>query len=104
MPAKLPAEAIKEADLAVKNALEVRRYYAKRRPKDDPQRREDLSLAMQRIRKAMKPLKSEIGKFMYGPQTAQAEKNRERIRAASRALQTERRKLWKMLQPTTRED
>ena len=44
----------------------------------------------------MKPLRSEIGRFPYGPQTDEAEANRERIRQASDALQRERRKLWKM--------
>lgn len=105
MPAKLPIAEVREAELAVKNAQEVRRYHARRTAKDDSQRLEDLNLAMQRVRAAMKPLKAEIGRFPYGPQTGQAENNRNRIRAASAALQRERRKLWKMLQPKpTNED
>jgi hypothetical protein len=44
----------------------------------------------------MKPLRSQIGKFQYGPQTTVAEENREAMRLASEAIQRERRKLWKL--------
>jgi hypothetical protein len=99
VPAKLPEEAMKEVKLAIQNAQEVRRYHARQTEKGDPQRQSDLTLAMIRVKAAMKPLKREIGRFPYGPNTDTAEKNRQKIRAASRALQAERRKLWKMLQP-----
>ena len=48
------------------------------------------------LKRAMRPLRSEIGRFPYGPQTDEAEANREEIREASTAIQRERRKLWKM--------
>jgi hypothetical protein len=99
MPAQLPEAAMKEAELAVANAQEVRAHHRKRTIKGDRQRRHDLTLAIKRVKAAMKPLRSEIGKFPYGPQTDQAEANREKIRQASAALQRERRKLWKMLKP-----
>jgi hypothetical protein len=98
MPAQLPVAAMKEAELAVTNAQEVRSYHRKRSEKSDRQRRHDLDLALKRVKAAMVPLRSEIGKFPYGPQTDAAEANRDTIREASKALQRERRKLWKMLQ------
>lgn len=45
----------------------------------------------------MKPLRSAIGKFATGPQTEAIEAEvRQPIREASRAIQRERQKLWKM--------
>lgn len=88
---------MQEAELAVANAQDVRAAHRKRTSKDDRQRQHDLTLAIKRVKRAMGPLRSEIGKFPYGPQTDQAEINRQKIREASKALQRERRKLWKML-------
>jgi hypothetical protein len=51
----------------------------------------------------MGPLRSEIGRFAYGPQTTLAERNRQAIRDASDKLQRERRKLWKMQTTEQRE-
>jgi hypothetical protein len=98
MPAQLPVAAMTEAELAVTNAQEVRAYHRKRSERTDRQRRHDLELALKRVKSAMLPLRSEIGKFPYGPQTDAAAENRQAIREASAALQRERRKLWKMLQ------
>lgn len=98
MPAILPEAAMKEADLAVANAQEVRALHRRRTERTDRQRQHDLTLALRRVKAAMGPLRSEIGKFPYGPQTDIAEENRVKIREASAALQRERRKLWKMLQ------
>lgn len=81
----------------MKFAQQTRNYHRRRTPKNSPQREQDLRLAVERLREAMRPLKSEIGRFHYGPQTDAAEANREAIREASAALQRERRKLWKML-------
>ena len=103
MPAILPKEALKEAELAVRNAQEVRTFHRKRSTKGDLQRKQDLTLALRRVKAAMKPLRSHIGRFPYGPQTDTAEKNRESIREASAALQRERRKLWKMLRSTPKD-
>lgn len=97
MPAILPEQAVNEARLAVQNAQEVRTYHRKRTLRGDSQRQLDLSLAYKRVHTAMKPLRSHIGKFPYGPQTEIAANNRQIIREASAALQKERRKLWKML-------
>lgn len=98
MPAELPIEAMQEAELAVAHAQDVRATHRKRSARANRQRQHDLALALRRVKSAMRPLRSLIGKFPYGPQTDQAEQNRNEIRAMSKALQRERRKLWKMLQ------
>lgn len=97
MPARLPLEAMREAELAIKNAQEVREYHRKRTLRKDRQRQQDIKHAIERLKKAMVPLRSERGKFPYGPQTDVAARNRQKIIDTSEALQSERRKLWKML-------
>lgn len=96
MPEKLPEKIIDQADAAVAYAQQVRRYHRRRSAKKTRQRKQDIKLALERLKTAMKPLRSEIGRFPYGPTTATAEANRERIKEASAAIQKERRKLWKM--------
>lgn len=96
MPAELPKAAIEAADAAVIFAREVRRYHRRRTDPRSERRSEDIRRARERLHEAMKPLKSEIGRFVYGPQTTAAEANRQAILAASDAIQRERRKLWKM--------
>lgn len=96
MPTQLPDKALKNAQAAIANAKRVRSYHARRTEVGSPQREQDIQIALTRLKEAMKPIKSEIGKFPYGPQTDQAEQNRDTIRATSDAIQAERRKLWKM--------
>lgn len=96
MPAVLPKDAMQAADAAVAFARQVRKFHARRTNVGSSQRRKDIDLALDRLRDAMLPLRSEIGRFPYGPQTVEAEHNREAIRCASQAIQCERRKLWKM--------
>jgi hypothetical protein len=95
-------EAVREAELAVKHAQEVRAYHRKRTKRGDIQRKEDLTMAYDRVRAAMPPLRSETGRFPHQMPTAATLKRQEQIRAASKALQRERRKLWKMLTPNER--
>ncbi len=98
MPEQLPDGLIENAQNAVDSALRVRQFHRRRTEKSSPQREADIRLALARIKAAMRPLKTEIGRFSYGPASDTAEENRQRIRAASAALQAERRKLWKMSQ------
>lgn len=98
MPTELPDGVIELADAAVAFAQQTRRYHRRRTETNSPQRVADLATAMSKIQAAMIPIRTEIGRFPYGPQTEQAEANRDRIRAASAALQSERRKVWKMQQ------
>lgn len=96
MPAIRPATELDAAQAAADNAQRVRAYHRRRTEKGSLQREQDIEIALDRVREAMKPLKSMIGQFPYGPQTDTAEANREEIREMSLALQRERRKLWKM--------
>jgi hypothetical protein len=96
MPAVRPETELDAATAAVENAQRVREHHRRRTEKRSSQREQDITVALDRIAEAMRPLKSMIGRFPYGPQTTAAERNREEIRQASLALQRERRKLWKM--------
>lgn len=96
MPEKLPESALKTAEAAIAYAAQVRRYHARRTQKGDPQRETDIRVAKDRLKEAMKPLRSAIAKFPYEAQTDAAEKYRDRVRDLSEAIQRERRKLWKM--------
>lgn len=96
MPAQLPQEAIDTAWAAVDLAKATRKVHARRTRKGSKQREDDIRNARERLKAAMKPLRSEIARFPYGPQTDQAEENRRTIRDASLAIQAERRQLWKM--------
>lgn len=96
MPTDLPKDALDRAEAAITFAQQVRKLHRRRTDKLSKQRADDITLAVERVREAMAPLRSEIGRFPYGPQTDVAERNRETIRDASNRLQAERRKLWKM--------
>lgn len=102
MPEILPPNILESADRAVANARAVREYHRRRTEKQSIQRKTDIQVALSRLREAMKPLKSAIGKFPYGPVTVTAEENRQAIRDRSHAIQSERRKLWKMLDAADR--
>lgn len=91
------SEAVHEARLAVQNAQEVRAFHRKRTERGDKQREDDLRLALERVKRAMKPLRSEIGRFPKQGSSPIILQRQEKVRAASLALQKERRKLWKML-------
>lgn len=96
MPHELPQDAIDAADAAVAFAQQMRKFHRRRTARNQQRRVDDIELALARLRDAMAPLRSEIGRFPYGPQTDIAERNRDRIRNASLAIQSERRQLWKM--------
>lgn len=89
-------ELIKDAVAAVANAQRVRAFHRRRTQTDSQQRQDDIGIALARLKEAMTPLRSEIGRFPYGAQTDEAEVARDRIREASHNIQVERRKLWKM--------
>jgi hypothetical protein len=91
------------ARAAVRNAVNVRNHHKRRSAKGDQQREEDIAVALDRLKDAMKPLRSAIGKFPGEPQTAAAEAGRQEIRDLSKAIQGQRRRLWKM-QLHTRKD
>lgn len=96
VPQNRPTADLDAAQAAVDNAQRVRSYHRRRTEKGSKQRAQDIAIAEERLKEAMKPLKSMIGRFPYGPQTEAAEQNRLEIRRVSAAVQRERRKLWKM--------
>lgn len=104
MPEELPKNMMEAADAAVLYAQQVRKHHARRTAIASPNRKHDLDLAIQRLKEAMAPLRTEIGRFPYGPQTPLAEENRQKIRDASKAIQRERVKLWKMKHVPRREN
>jgi hypothetical protein len=83
--------ALREAWAAVSHAREVRKRHARQTDRGTAQREADLRIARQGIDAAMRPLRSEIGRTPYAHIPREDE-----IREASKALQAERRKLWKM--------
>lgn len=97
MPKDLPEREIESANAAVAYAQQVRKFHRRRSARNAAQRVHDVELALKRLKTAMTPLKSEMGRFPYGPQTIQAEANREVIRVAAADIKRERIKLWKML-------
>lgn len=96
MPAHLDPKITHDAEAAIENAKRVRAAHARRSRRGAPQRESDIRIALDRLKVAMKPLRSEIGRFPYGPDTDAAEQNRKIIVALSADIQKERRKLWKM--------
>lgn len=97
------SDALEAADAAVDNAQAVRKFHRRRTDKRSKQRQQDIDIALERIKDAMKPLRSFLGRFAYGPQTEAAWAKYYAVSEASKALQAERRKLWKMSPRTTKE-
>lgn len=88
--------ALDEAAAAVRYAQMVRAKHRRRTERGTREREEDIRLALERLKAAMKPLRSEIGRFAYGPPTPGEAPYRQSVRESSDAIQRERRKLWKM--------
>jgi len=92
----LTQKQLDEARAAVENARRVRKDHARRSIKGTARREADIAAALDRLKEAMKPLRSEIARFQYGFHgEAHAEYVAE-VREASQDIQRERRKLFKM--------
>lgn len=87
---------MESARAAVRNAVNVRNHHKRRSSKGDQQREEDIAVALERLKDAMKPLRRAIGQFPYDAQTQAAEDARQEIRDLSKQIQGQRRRLWKM--------
>lgn len=96
MPIDLTEHDLAAAEAAAENAARVRKLHRRETPKGDPRREADLKLAQERIQLAMRPLRSFMCGYAYGPQSETRANTRERVEAISLQLQAERRKLWKM--------
>ncbi len=83
--------------LAIQHARDVRLYHARKTVKGSIQREFDISEAEQRLAKAMKPLRSWLGKSPHVQDKDELHAQlTEEVKAASLIMQKERRKLWKM--------
>ena len=102
MPAKLDRTTVTNAEAAIKNAQRVRATHRRRTTVGSSAREDDLAIGLERLAQAMKPIRSEIARFPYGPQTDTAEANRQKLRNLSKQIQGERRRLWKMQDPKLR--
>lgn len=92
----MPQSDLERAALAVENAQGVRKFHRRRSEPGTNQRERDIAVALERIKEAMRPLRSEIARFPYRPNAVITDAEKQRLRDASKALQTERRKLHKM--------
>lgn len=98
MPLELtPEELIADASKAVQHAQSTRKAHARAKGghRGGKQREQDIRLALERLQKAMKPLRRRIQRLVYLPSSYPGEG----LREASQAIQRERRKLWKMQGP-----
>lgn len=91
-PKLTPAEMVHAGQVAVDYAISVRTYHAKRTRRGSQQREEDIKIALDRLRSAMKPIRSEIASWPFRAVV----KERESVESMSKSIQRERRKLWKM--------
>lgn len=94
--------ALKEAHAACRHSEDIRGFYARRSERESKQRQDDLHMARERVRLAMIPLRSYLGAEAARSGTRRNVELYERVRKASKALQAERRKLWKMQTPKGR--
>ena len=86
------------AEATVAFAQSVRALHARKTQRGDPQRQADIDLALERIKDTMKPIRSRIGRYLYGFQSEAMREQKQLVLRHSRALQAERRKLWKLKQ------
>lgn len=93
-----PEYYIKRGWDAVQFAQDVRSVIRKKHPKGHRQREADLEIAQERVQEAMTPIRSRLCQMQYLKGTPAHEKEYKRLRKVSEALQSERRKLWKMRQ------
>lgn len=96
MPIEPPLdELLSAADRAVAHAIGTRKAHARKSKRGGRQRETDISIALERIAAAMKPIRRKVARLSY----SSVEIDGESLRGASQSLQRERRKLWKMTKP-----
>lgn len=94
---KQPVEAsLKEALAAIRQARDVRAFHRRRTRRGTDQRETDIQEARDRLRRAMLPLRSYLGAVPYRNQSLPQQELTQRVRIASKQIQSERRRLWKM--------
>jgi hypothetical protein len=85
-------ELVSNAEDAVVYAQAVRKAHRRRTRRGTPQREADIRIALERLARAMRPIRRRIARIPYLRVTDPAED----LRAASQEIQKERRKLWKL--------
>lgn len=83
---------VEESARAIEYARGIRTNHAKRNKRGSRQREIDIQLGLERLAAAMKPIRRTIARLPY----EKAQFDVEELRGTSKALQAERRKLWKM--------
>ncbi len=86
---------------AIDNARTLREGIRRKSQKGGKHRNEELKAAREQLRRAMKPVRSEIHKTQYHHPH---DPYRSYLLLLSADMQKERRKLWKMMQPPQRSD
>jgi hypothetical protein len=81
---------------AVKYAQDVRAFHRKRTRPGERARETDIRHALAGVRRAMKPIRSTLGRAPYDHHGSEQEHYYDALREASQRLQSERRKLWKL--------
>lgn len=87
-----PESMIIQAERAAAYARRVRRLHARKTRPGSQQRETDIKLALDELAKAMAPIRRRLGQLPH----ERGALNVEGMRDASKLLQIERRKLWKM--------
>lgn len=87
---------LKTAFAAVRHAKDVRKYHARRTKRGSTQREMDLTEALSRLKEAMTPLRSYLGSVPSREESHARSNITQNVLDASQAIQSERRKLWKM--------
>lgn len=89
---------------AVQHAQDVRGAHRKRSARGSLSRETDITLALDRLKRVMRPIRSELARLPYlireaDPDEAEVYREvQEVLRLMSNDIQRERRKLWKMQQ------
>lgn len=92
--------AVRAAEAAVAHAQDVRAAHRKKTLKGNNQREADIQFALNRLKRVMAPIRSELARMQYDKPSIHAPEpwrsKRKVLTEASQAIQSERRKLWKM--------
>lgn len=88
-------EMVERAVFATQHARQVRELHAKRTTKGSKNRETDIQASLDRLRGAMRPIRSALGR-QKAPYDDRGVEHRALLLDVSDAMQRERRKLWKM--------
>lgn len=89
---------IDQAAAAVSYAQDVREIHRRRTKRGNPQREADIEIALKRLRTRMSPIITALRRIPFERPSAARDEKHEALLEISKALQRERRKLWKMQQ------